>query len=423
MHQRSRDEGVTLVETVVAMAVFAVVAAVTAGLLGQVLRVTRSNDQRVAAANLAAQHVEQLRGLRALDIPDGARTESVTVGSTVYTVTRTATYVSSGASRSICDDGAGAAGMAQKRVTVTVTWPDMGSAKPVRSDTLKALGVGVDGVDPTRGTAAVALQTAAGGPLSDVAVTLTPAPAGGATRTTGLDGCAVFTGLATGTYAASVNHPDHTGRLGDQAVTFPAFSVAAGQVVRTAAPYDRAGALRATLTHLAGWAPPPTLGLTLRHPYDGEVRFPDCSTTAAAPKQCVSGSPRTAARLFPGLYGVWAGACAPTPASPLTATVAAGRTADVAVPVAPLTADLRSRTGTPLAGATLYAVTTTSTCTATNAVVADATGTVQTSLPSGTWRLQLTADGSGAPTTGWPTVTLDATAASATPVRVTVSQP
>lgn len=421
MHQR-RDEGVSLVETVVAMAVFAVVATVSAGLLGQALRVTRSNDQRVVAANLAAQHIEQLRSLRALDIPDGAQSQDVPVGSTVYTVTRNANYVSSGTSASLCTGSDNA--LAFKLVTVTVTWPDMRGVKPVRSDTLRALGLGADGADTSRGTAAVALQTAAGGPFAGVVVTVSPAPPSGATRTTGLDGCAVFSGLAPGTYTASVNQPDHTGRLGDQAVTLPAFSVAAGQVTRTTQPYDRAGALRATFTHPAGWGPPPTLGLTLRHPYDGEVRFPDCALATAPPKQCVSGSPRTATRVFPGLYGVWAGVCAVAPSSPPTAQVSGGRTADVSVPVAPLTVDLRSSTGAPLAGSTLYASAVTgTTCTVTHALTADATGTVQTSLPSGTWRLSLTADGSGAPSSGWPTVTLDANATSSTIPRVTVTAP
>ncbi len=113
------------------MAVFAVVAAVSAGLLGQALKVTRSNDQRVVAANLAAQHVEQLRSLRALDIPDGAQTQDVPVGSTVYTVTRNANYVSSGTSASLCTGSANT--LAFELDTVTVTWPDMrGQACPQR---------------------------------------------------------------------------------------------------------------------------------------------------------------------------------------------------------------------------------------------------------------------------------------------------
>ena len=161
---RHGDDGFSLVETVVAMAIFAVLAAVTGAVLLSALSMTSSSSRRTAAANIAARYVEEVRGMRALDIPDGgAALPDATVGGTTYKVKRTASYVASGESVSLCA-GSGTAA-AYKLVTIVVTWPDMGATQPVRADTLKALGLGVDGLTSTRGIAALQVLNAANQPV------------------------------------------------------------------------------------------------------------------------------------------------------------------------------------------------------------------------------------------------------------------
>ena len=409
------DDGFGLVETMVAMFVMGIVAVVSAGLLVNILGLTKSNGQRVVAANLAAQYVEEARGMRALDIPDGGTTFTPPpVGGTHYTVLRTANYVSSDSTTSLCA-GSGSS-LVYKLVTVTVTWPGMGSVKPVRSDTLKALGLGNDGLRSTRGVAAVELLDAAGKPLSGAAVTL-----GAVTRTTGIDGCALFVDLDPSlTYSATASQSSHTGLRGDETVTLGDITVSAGQVTRRSMSYDRAGRLATTFAHPASHPAPASVGVRLSFSgwSEGQLGFPVCAT--ADPTRCVSGTPRTAARLFPGVYGVWAGACAPQPASPASVSVTAGQTAAATVPLAPLTADLRDSAGVPLVGTTLYMIAQADTpCADRHTAVSDAAGTVQTSLPSGKWMLSLTADGSAAPAGGWPVVTLDAYGAAAPRQTVT----
>jgi prepilin-type N-terminal cleavage/methylation domain-containing protein len=410
------EDGFSLVETVVAMMVFAVVAVVAASMLISTLSVSENSSQRVIAANLAATYVEEVRGMRALDIPDGGTVyPPVTVQGTSFTAQRTANYVSSGSTTSIC--AGGGSELVYKLVTVTVTWPDMGNTKPVRSDTLKALGLGEDGLNKTKGMAAIGLLRADGTPLAGVNVTLKPV---GVTRQTGVDGCALFTGLDPAvTYEAAVDQPDHTGLYGDQALpaagqgaTLQGIVVKAGEVTRRSLDYDRAGKLAVSFSHALGYPAPPALGVTLSNTVwaEGTRVFPDCATVTTSPKDCVTGTPRVANRLFPGLYGAWAGTCSPAPASVTQTQVRPDQTSSASVPLAPLGVDLRDADGKPVAGRTLYLLPkSTVACSEAFSAVSDAAGSVQISLPSGTWILSLTADGSLIkPYTSWPEITLDA---------------
>ncbi len=199
-------------------------------------------------------------------------------------------------------------------------------------------------------------------------------------------------------------------------------AVTAGQVTRApTVSYDRAGSARITWDVPVGFAPAATMGATLRFTgwSEGFLPFPDCSAVGTAPKGCLSGSPRTAGRLFPGNYAVWGGRCATAPAAPTTATVTGGQPVDLTVKLAPVTATLKSNTGVVLPNRALYLIAVTGTaCSESYSVTSDASGVVRTSLPSGTWRLSLTADGSAPPVGGWPTVALDAYGAAAAPQTV-----
>src|SRR5664280_1267915 len=101
--RRNPDCGFTLLEVVVSMVIFGVVALIVAGLIVNTIHLTSSSTQRTVAANLAAQQIEAVRDTRTLDIPDGQTVlPAKTVGGTTYTITQTANYVVGGASTSVC---------------------------------------------------------------------------------------------------------------------------------------------------------------------------------------------------------------------------------------------------------------------------------------------------------------------------------
>jgi type II secretory pathway pseudopilin PulG len=265
------------------MAVFAILVTAALGILVRTTDVARTNTRRVVAANLANRAVESARSMRALDIPDGGQTRSEVVGNVTYTVTQTANYLSSGATTSVCS-GSGSS-LAYKLVTVTVTWPNMGSIAPVRADTLKSLGLGNDALDATKGSIALAVLSSRGNPVAGVDVTLTP---GNVVRTTGTDGCAVFTGLTAATYSAALNMSGYVGSTGTQLTTAANLGVTAGQIQRGSVLYDTVRRATVALSPATGFTPPSTLGLILRNSYLSERTYPAC-TGLAAPATCVTG--------------------------------------------------------------------------------------------------------------------------------------
>jgi type II secretory pathway pseudopilin PulG len=114
------DSGFTLVEAIVAFAIFIVMSvSATYGLISTI-RLSNVTQNRVAAANLAAQALEQLRLQNNASSQLDASVRTVVLRGTTFTVTPllypTAT--------------SGCAGGSSRRVTVIVTWPGSGSRSP-----------------------------------------------------------------------------------------------------------------------------------------------------------------------------------------------------------------------------------------------------------------------------------------------------
>ncbi len=391
------DGGFTLAEVLVAMSVFSVLVTIVLGLVVRTAAVAASNDRRVVAANLAARQIESARSQRAVDIADGLTTRSETVGGVGYTVKQTATYVPADATTSVCT--ATGSALAYKLVTVTVTWPGMGRVKPIRADTLRAVGIGDDGLDATTGSVALAVVGADGAPVSDLVVTLSP---GGDTRTTGDDGCAVFTSLAPTTYTASASATGYVGTANAQTASLTSLGVTAGGVARGTLMYDTDRAMTLTLSGPAGYQAPAGVRTVLRNTFVSETPYPVCSGTPAG---CVTALPGQAQYLFPAVYDVWAGTCSDAKTAAgvpvvvdLQSTAADGTT--VALPMGRALVDVRSLLGVSLAGRTVTATHAPEAaglgqrCVAgeSYALPATVTGGVGVLLPAGTWTLSV-ADG------------------------------
>jgi prepilin-type N-terminal cleavage/methylation domain-containing protein len=144
-----RDRGFTLVETMAAMGVLAVIATAAAAMLIHALGVTTSDRQRVRAASAAAQEVERIRGLMQSNpsaiVNDAARTVA-TVSPTQFTVT--SDPMVSGTSYHLVDTGEWSSADSYKslKLTVTATWTNMGAVQPVvNSSILTINGTGGNG--------------------------------------------------------------------------------------------------------------------------------------------------------------------------------------------------------------------------------------------------------------------------------------
>ena len=389
---RPSDDGFSIVEAVVAALILAVSAAIVASILINVAQVLTDGGRRTAAADLAASKVELIRGMDATEIPDGAVTSTQTVGNTTYTIVQESTYQAANGTGSACS---GSGKLAYKRVTVRVTWPNMGSTRPVQTETLRTLGFDASsgGLDSTKGATGVQVRDGAGVPLGGATVTLkssTGAVIG--TQVTGADGCVVFTNLNAGTnvYATAVKG-GHVNINGADAAADSGTGVLANSLSNTILDLGPASKLKATYVAPSGAIIPAGLGLRLRNSIWGGASSdrtpPLCSVNPSV--VCIESDQLTAARLFPGAYAMWAGICDDaTPASPAYANVTAGGSVGTDVPLGAVTMSAASGA----AGKVVTAVHASDVdCTSGQSIVLGplpSTGSVTYALPAGAWTLK-----------------------------------
>lgn len=440
LRARPADEaGVSLVEVLVAMVLLGLLASAVLTTLLLTVATSRNNSSRVVAANLVSDRIENLRDSDVFGIADGRVAVDRTVGTTVFRVVTDAAFVPVDSATSTCDAGAGSR-PAYKRITVTASWPSMGRIPPVRGDTLIALPI--TGMDNTKGSLAVPLKLASGNPTPAQVVTLlTSTNAFVASQTTGADGCALFTGLAPGTYTVTVNTPAFTSYPGGTALrTVTGNTVTAATVTKVAeVPYDQAGVLAYSYATPPGYPAPAALPLTLQLTSPGlypTTQLKECGSPGAT-SSCVNGagtvgSPRVTSSLFPFAtpgYIAYAGDCADSAPSPLPASLNVGPGVTRATTVALGGADLRvQKDTTTWLAKPVYAVhLADATCTVqesyavgtTTAASGTAPAALKVALPYGTWRIATTPDLRSPPAGGWPVVTVNAVA----PVSATVVLP
>lgn len=340
-HTKS-DDGFSLMEAIVASVILAVSAVIVATLLLGTLRVTSDTGRRTSAADIAASQLETLRQLSASDIPNGqVDLPAKTIDGTTYAIKQEATYTTYNGATSACT---GTGKLAAKRVTVTVTWTNMGQTKPVTTETLRGLGFDASsgGLDATKGSLAAYVLDGSGQPVSGAQVILKSQ--GGSTlgtQTTGADGCAVFTNLnaSTNVYASATK----TGFVdvnGYDAATDTGSGVVANAVAKSTLQLGVPGTLSMSMTSPSGSVMPLSYSATAFKPYVtssvwpsiSSVRNPPACASATPPQVCLTGttvSGTTLNRLIPAAYGPWFGSCLDArPATlPLTMVTSGGSSA------------------------------------------------------------------------------------------------
>lgn len=139
-HRVSRDAGFSLVEIVVALTVFAVLAVACATIAIDSLGIAGDNRERVRAANLASAEIERTRAVFRASrsgVPETTVVSPTLVDGNSYTVARTTTWVDADGDAAT-DGGVSytAATGAALLVEVRVSWADLGTRAPVINTTL-----------------------------------------------------------------------------------------------------------------------------------------------------------------------------------------------------------------------------------------------------------------------------------------------
>jgi type II secretory pathway pseudopilin PulG len=189
----SSEEGVSLVEVLIAMLIFTIVSLGVIGTLIATSNFANDSRSRETAVNLASQYIDSARATADVFGLHGVGPLTTAVGGTTYTVTEVAQWVSNPTSVAPCGGGGGA--LQYKRVNVQVTWP--GNVSPVEQDTLIAPATRVS--DPNDATILISVVNQANQPVSGVTITTTPALSPAAAPTD-VDGCTYLLKVPVGTY-------------------------------------------------------------------------------------------------------------------------------------------------------------------------------------------------------------------------------
>jgi prepilin-type N-terminal cleavage/methylation domain-containing protein len=253
----SGEAGVTLVELLIAMTIFAVVAGGVAVGMGSALGLTRNNRNRSIAANLAAKEMDVVRSTDFMALPLTPVEHEETVDNVVYTINRTTDWVSKDGSSSECSPPEGTA-LAFLKVLVTVEWPDRQGVEPVKSETILSPPVGA--YDSDTGHLAVRIRDRDAAPADNHVVTVVGP--GGTFQQTTVDGCAFFVGLTPGAFTVSLGTSGH---VDGQGVVNPeqSISVQAGSITSAEFDYDHQAALDMSMAGITGYGVPAGIGATV----------------------------------------------------------------------------------------------------------------------------------------------------------------
>lgn len=403
---RGSSEGFSLIEVVVAMAVLAITAMAVLTVLLNGVGVSKSARQRVAASNLASREIEIVRNQFNTSSSDalavaaaGTQTNAnpiagpgpSVVDGVPYTVTREVQWLPVGNGASACDGGS-LISYPSLRVQVRVTWPDMRTALPVRSDTL---------LTPSKDTlggsvlsfVAVKVKNASGLASAGVPVSAT-GPGGSFSQTTDASGCAVFQVGAAGSYTVTLNTAGWVDQTGAQLSTKNSV-VSAGQLARQEMTYDRAATITMNLRTTSGFSLPSPLPA---------VNYVKPNVPVASSRVIVASATTstTVTGLWPdpGGYSAFSGSCKDSdPAGAPTGgtrgapvVIAPGGSGSVDARMAPLDIRVTRLAGGNVGGARVIATSTALPCGADRVLDLGTTasnGKLQTSVPHGTWTLTI----------------------------------
>ncbi len=447
-HDRQRelpasDSGFLLIEVMVAIVVFALVAAaVLAGVIVS-SNLTRTDRVRVAATHLADRELEIAKNAflqnyasivcgscSSVTNPDPYPTtlpagSNSVVNGTSYRITRTLQVLPQGNSGQSACSGGGSVTYPEYLVDVTVVWLHANGARPVEASTVLTPDKATV-LSTSAGYVGVGVGNSSGGPVGGLTVTLTgPGPT--VIGTTAADGCFVGTVTTAGTWAASISGPGYVDQTGNSPSTRPGVQVTIGQFSNVPMTWDAAATITATPTQPSGYSAPSS-GFGLSVTNSGITQPSNSVRTYSMTNQATNLWP------FSSGYSVWAGACLDADPDygsnggtrPASVATAPGASMSTTVQLAGLNVLIQKHsTGAAVVGAQLTlthaADPVGAGCAAqtlTYSGVTDATGHLLVAVPLGTWKVTVNSQSAYGGT--WPSAALLATALT-TPATQTVT--
>jgi Tfp pilus assembly protein PilV len=351
----SKDSGESLIEVMVAMFIFALIAVGVGTSMVSILRISSDSRNRETAANIAASAIDSDRAtanIVGLAPPPATQI----VDGITYTVTTATSWINASAGTSTqCTSGSGA--LLAKRVHVSVTWPGLlAGQNPVTADTIVAPTARL--TDVTKGVIVVAITTAAGTGNAGVTITAAPAltnPNGAVAITstiapTDQNGCGIILQVTPGNYIVTISKAASVDINQVSSPKTPAstpLQVVAGSSVTASFQYDQYGTF--AVNYHSNYTPVPATAVVTM-PTLMTTTFSNTygiyTSTAASPFQlhpfsagysiiagslgASGGSITTCKSVDPGAWPVSSdGLLVPQPQTPVAASPGGAVTADV----------------------------------------------------------------------------------------------
>ncbi len=200
MKKRSSEDGLSLVEVLVAMMIFAMLVVGIGYSLINILKMTRDSQSRETAVSLASSELDAARAIgdpfKILNVD-----RTITVDNTTYSISRKAVWVTPGGTAETC--GSGGAALQYKTVSVSVSWNGLSDSAAVKADTAIVPTTRIN--NPDLGTILVSVKNASG--LGNAGVSFTAKPATGdalVTTPTNADGCSFLLSVTPGMYTVKL---------------------------------------------------------------------------------------------------------------------------------------------------------------------------------------------------------------------------
>ena len=229
---------------------------------------------------------------------DASRTQ--VVGGVTYTIRSTTRWVDDVTGDATC--GSGATKTDYMKAVSTVTFPVMGTTRPITNESIVAVPNGT--FSGNTGSLIARVNDRDGAPVAGVGVSITGP--GVATGSTDVGGCVLWNAMPVGGYYVDVSQPGYVDRSGASTVRKTA-SVISGATNSIAFEFDRAATANVSFdTSVSGTVQAAT-ATSIVYAHGG---MPQGSSTATSANPAASISSGAKLFPFPDPYAVWGGGCA-----------------------------------------------------------------------------------------------------------------
>lgn len=277
---RENEDGFTIIEVMVAMTIFALIAAGIAAGITASLVLSKDTRAREVASTIAMEDIDGLRDLPSIfDIKSG--TDSPKVGNQTFALTRKVSWTRSSGSATACGTGEGV--LSYKAVTVTVSWKTSASSSGSQQVTMSSAIAPLTNINSdSTGSILIGVTNANGVGVSGIIPTVT-GPDGVTMPATDAEGCTYVSGVAPGTYSVKIARSGYVDSNQQVSPSSQTITVAAGASGAAAFSFDVAAKYTFTYTSTpdVGAMLPTNMPTTLINPTSGTTQLPNTASSAS----------------------------------------------------------------------------------------------------------------------------------------------